>query len=148
MCIHLFGAVSSPSSSNYALGKAAADNSSCYGNDATTAIMKNFYVDDLLNSVEDEKYVTDLIRRIQKMFSVSGFNSTKFISNNKLELISIPENHRREGVKDADLVNEDLPTERALGVNRDVEKDQLRFKLNLKADSITRRGILSTLRSF
>ena len=144
MCVHLFGAISSPSSSNYALRKAAADNSSCYGNDS----MKNFYVDDLLNSVEDEKYVKDLIRRIQKMFSVSGFNLTKFISNNKLELISIPENHRRESVKDADLVNEDLPTERALGMNRDVEKDQFCFKLNLKADSITRRGMLSTLRSF
>ena len=84
MCVHLFGAVSSPSSSNYALRKAAADNSSCYGNDTATAIMKNVYVDDLLNSVEDEKYVKDLIRRIQKMFSVSRFNLTKFISNNKL----------------------------------------------------------------
>ena len=148
MWVHLFGAVSSPSSSNYALRKAAVDNSSCYRNDAAPAIMKNFYVDDLLNSNEDEKYAKDLIRRIQKMCSVSGFNLTKFISNNKLELISIPENHRREGVKDDDLVNEDLPTERALVVNRDVEKDELCFEVNLKANNITRRGMLSTLRSF
>ena len=104
--------------------------------------MKNVYVDDLLNSNEDEKYAKDLIRRIQKMCSVSGFNLTKFISNNKLELISIPENHRREGVKDDDLVNEDLPTERALVVNRDVEKDELCFEVNLKANNITRRGML------
>ena len=28
--------------------------------------------------------------------------------------MSIPENHRREGVKDGDLVNEELPTEKSL----------------------------------
>ena len=60
----------------------------------------------------------------------------------------IPENHKREGVKDPDLVNEELPTERALGVYWNVEKDQLCFKLNLKAGSITRRGMLSALSSF
>ena len=82
------------------------------------------------------------------MCSVSGFNLKKFISNNKLVLMSIPDNHRREGVKDADLVNEKLPAERALAVNWDVEKDQLCFKLNLKAGNITRRAMLSTLGSF
>ena len=61
MCVHLFGGVSSPSSSNYALRKVAVDNSSCYGNDAAAAIIKNFYVDNLLKSVEDEEYTKDLI---------------------------------------------------------------------------------------
>ena len=83
MWVHLIGAVSSPSSRNYALRKAAVDNSSCYGNDAAVAIMKNFYVDDLLKSVEDEEYMKDLIRRNRKMCSAGGFNLTKFISNNK-----------------------------------------------------------------
>ena len=72
------------------------------------------------------------------MCSATRFNLTKFINNNKLVLMSIPENNRRESVKDADLVNEELPTERALGVYWNVEKDQLCFKLNLKAGSITR----------
>ena len=61
MCVHLFGGVSSPSSSNYALRKVAVDNSSCYGNDAAAEIIKNFYVDNLLKSVEDEEYAKDLI---------------------------------------------------------------------------------------
>ena len=82
------------------------------------------------------------------MFSAGGFNLMKFISNNKLVLMSIPENHRGEGVKDADLVNEELPTERALGVHWNLEIDQLCFKLNLKARNITRRGMLSTLSLF
>ena len=106
MCVHLLGAVSSPNSSNYALRNVALSNSNCYGNDAAAAIMKNFYVGDLLKSVEDEEYAKYLIRRIQKMCSVSRFKLTKFISNNKLVPMRIPENYRREGVKDADLVNE------------------------------------------
>ena len=109
--------------------------------------MKNFYVNNLLKSVEDKAYARDLIRRIRNMYSAGGFNLTKFISNNKLVLMSIPENHSREGVKDADVVNEQLPTERALGVYWNIEKDQLCFKLNLKAENITRRDMLSTLNS-
>ena len=149
MCFHLFWADSFHRSGKYALRKAAVDNSSRNGNDAAAAIMKKFYVDDLLKSVEDEGYMKDLMKRIRKMCSAGGFNLTNFIiSNNKLALMSIPENHRREGVKDADLVNEELPTKRALGVHWNVEKYQLCFKLNLKTAIITRRGMLSTLRSF
>lgn len=48
MSICLFGVVSSPSSSNYALRKTAINNNNCCGSDATTSIMKNFYVDDEL----------------------------------------------------------------------------------------------------
>ena len=117
MSVHLFGAVPSPSSSNYALKKVAVNNNNCYGNDTATGTMKNFNVYNLLKSVEDEEYVKDLIRRIQKMCSAGGFNLTNFISNNKLVLISVPENRRKEGVRDADLVNEELPTQRALEVH-------------------------------
>ena len=141
ICVHLFGAVSSSGSSNHALRKEAVDNSSCHGYDATVAIMKSFYVDNLLKSVEDEEYAKDLIR-IRKMCSAGRFKLTKFISNNKLVLVSIPENHRREGIKDADSVNEELPTESTFGVHWNVETGQLCFKLNLKAGNITRRGML------
>ena len=77
--------------------------------------MKKFYIDELLKSVEDEGCAKDLIRRVQKMCSTDGFNLTKFISNNKLVLISIQKNYRREDVKAAGLVNEKLSTERVLG---------------------------------
>ena len=51
--------------------------------------------------------------RIQT-YSAGRFNLTRFSSNNKLVLMNIPENHRRDSVKDADLVNEELPTEKSL----------------------------------
>ena len=82
------------------------------------------------------------------MCSTGGFNLTKVISNNKWVLMSIPENHKREGVKDVHLGNKELQTERALRVHWDVEKHQPCFKLNLKAWNITRRGMLSTWSSF
>ena len=66
MCVHVFGAVSSPSRSNYALRKTAVENSSHYGSDASETILKNFYVDDLLKSVESEEYAVNLIKRVQK----------------------------------------------------------------------------------
>ena len=116
MCVHLFGAVSSPSSSNYAMKRTAVDNSSSFGVDVSETIMKNFYVDDLLKSVKSEEYPVDLIKRVKEMCTAGGFNLIKFICNRKNVLMSISDIHRREGVKDADLVKEELPTERALGV--------------------------------
>ena len=46
--------------------------------------------------------------------------------------MNIADIHRREGVKDTDLVKEELPRESALGVYWNVEKDALCFKVNLK----------------
>ena len=46
MCAHLYGAVSSPSSSNYALKRTVVDNSSSYGVESSETVIKNFYVDE------------------------------------------------------------------------------------------------------
>ena len=46
MCVYLFGAVSSPSSTIYALKRTAVDNSSSYSVDASETVTKNFYVDE------------------------------------------------------------------------------------------------------
>ena len=116
MCVHLFGAVSSPSSSNYALKRTAVDNSSSFDVDASETVTKNFYVDDLLKSVKSEVYAVDLIKRVKEMCAAGGFDLTKFICNRKNVLVSIHHIHRREGVKETDLVKKKLPTERALGV--------------------------------
>ena len=62
--------------------------------------------------------------------------------------MNIPDMHRREGVKDANLTKDQLPTERALGVHWNVEKDSLGSKVNLKETKLTRNGILSMLSSF
>ena len=145
MCVNLFGAVSSPSSSNYALQRTAVDNSSSFGVDASETVMKNFYVDDLLKSVKSEEYAVDLIKRVKEMCAAGGFNLTKFICNRKNVLMSID---KRKDVKDTDLAKEELPTERALGVYWNVQEDALYFKVNLKEKPRNQRDMLSMLSSF
>ena len=131
-----------PSSSNYALRKAAVGNSSCYGNDPAAAIMKNFCVDYLFKSVKEEEYAKDLIIIIQKTCSAGRLSLMKFISNSKSVLMIIPKNHRREGVKDADLANEELSAKKTLRMHCNIAENHLCFKVNLKTWKITRRGIL------
>ena len=76
------------------------------------------------------------------------FYLTKFSCNSKNALMSIPDIQRREDVKYTDLILKELNTERALGVNWNVEKDALRFKLNLKGKPRNRRRMLSMLSFF
>ena len=49
---------------------------------------------------------------------------------------------------DTDLVKEEQPTERALGVYWNVQKDALCFQVNLREKPRNRRGMLSMLSSF
>ena len=124
MCVPLLGAVSSPSSSNYALKRTAVDNSNYYGLHASEPVMKNFYVDDLLKSVESEECGVDLIKKVKKMWTASALSLTKFICNRKNVLMSIPDIHRREVIKHTDLVKKELFTERISQVYWNVEKGE------------------------
>ena len=57
-------------------------------------------MDDLLKSVKDLDTAKTLVKNFINMCRSGGFNLTKFISNCKELLISIPEDKRRPGVKD------------------------------------------------
>ena len=46
MTAHVFGIISSPSGSSYALKKTAADNIKKYGEEVSSILRKNVYVDD------------------------------------------------------------------------------------------------------
>ena len=115
MCVHVFGGTSSPSCSNYALEKTSIDGKDQFGLEAAKTLQNNFYVDDLLKSVAQEDQAIQLIKNVKAMCSSGGFKLTKFLSNNKMVLRSVPEKDSRKGVKDKDLVG-DLPLEQALGV--------------------------------
>ena len=71
----------------------------------------------------------------------------KFICNNKEVLATIPEDERRQGVRNQDLITDSLPTERALGIQWNLEHDYLGFCVDLKDTPATRRGMLSTVSS-
>ena len=80
------------------------------------------------------------------MCKSGAFNLTKFMSNSKELLATIPEEKRKEGVKDKDLSG-DLPNDKALGICWNIEKDTFSFKINLDRKPITKRGLLSMISS-
>ena len=145
MCAHVFGATSSASCSNYALRRTAVENEAVFGEAAANALHHNFYVDDLLKSIEDLDSAKQLVKDVINMCKSGGFHLTKFISNNK-ELLSVPENQRRMGVKDQDLSG-DLPNEKALGICWNLREDIFSFKLKLEARTLTKRVMLSMISS-
>ena len=100
MCVHVFGGTSSPSCSNYALKKAVVDGKPKFGKEAAETLQNNFYVDDLLKSADDENKAIKLIQEVKAICVSGGFRLTKCLCNSKNVLQSIPEDHRREGVKD------------------------------------------------
>ena len=147
MCVHVFGGVSSPGCSNYALKRTSIEYEKEFGADAARTLRRNFYVDDLLKSLPDVTSATRLIKMVTAMCEAGGFKLTKFISNNEEVLKSIPDELRKKGVKDQELCNGELPTDCALGVQWNIEADKLEFKVAIKEKPMTRRGLLSLLSS-
>lgn len=74
-----------------------------------------------------------------------GFHLTKWISNSREVLEEIPPGERAPSIANLDL--EDLPIDRALGTQWDVEADTLSFRVKEKPVPDTRRGILSLVSS-
>ena len=143
MGVHLFGAVSSPSCANFALRKAAVDNSQHFDSEAINTVNRNFYVDDCLNSVPGEEEAIRLTGDLRRLLEKGGFNLTKWVSNSRRVIESLPVSERAGTFKD--LHDGQLPVERALGVRWDVERDKFCFKIEVRSKPLTRRGLLSVV---
>ena len=147
MTVHPFGAVSSPSCSNYALRKTASENEADVGTAVVETMRRNFYVDDCLKSVSTKAEAKDLISCLRQACGKGGFRLTKFICNERDILETVPEEERSKDVKTLDLNYDNLPIERALGVHWCVESDTFGFRILVKDKPLTRRGILSIVSS-
>ena len=111
MNAHLFGAVSSPSCSNFPLRKAADDTEKIVGAEAADVMRKNFYVDDCLRSEFEgkEESAIERIRDVRHACARGGFNLAKFVSNSKTVLESIPEEERGPEVRSLELGSDSYP---------------------------------------
>ncbi|XP_057687730.1 uncharacterized protein LOC130913275 [Corythoichthys intestinalis] len=147
MTVHLFGAVSSPSCANYALRKTADDHAGQFPAEVVATVKNNFYVDDLLKSLSSEKEAIQMVQNLTALCQRGGFNLSKWISNSRSVLTTIPQENRTNGIKELDLERESLPLERALGLQWCVESDQFMFRTTTKEKTQTRRGILSVVSS-
>ena len=145
MTVHLFGAVSSPSCANFALKKTAEDNREDFSTEAVRTVERNFYVDDCLKSVRSEEDAVRLSSELSQLLKRGGFRLTKWLSNKRKVVESVPESDRAASVRDLDF--DHTLVERALGVQWHVTSDTFGFKIATKDKPPTRRGILSVISS-
>ncbi|KAK0147804.1 hypothetical protein N1851_012495 [Merluccius polli] len=142
MTVHLFGAASSPSCASYALRKSADDHQSEFAAGVCQAVKQNFYVDDCLKSSATEREAVQMIQDLTALCQKGGFSLEKWISNRRAVLHAIAAERRAKDFKELDLDRDKLPAERALGLLWCVETDSFRFRIELKQQSLTRRGML------
>ena len=147
MTVHLFGAVSSPSCASYALRKTAEDNQSHFSADVVETVKRNFYVDDCLKSLPTEEEAVHVVKALTDICQRGGFTLTKWISNSRAVLQTVAEEHRAEDLRELNLDRDELPVERALGLQWCVEMDSFKFKMVVKEQPHTRQGMLSIISS-
>ena len=117
------------------------ENEAVFGEAAASALHHYFYVDDFFKSIEHLDPAKQLVKHVINMCKSGGFHLTKFISNNKKLLLSVPEHQRRVGVKDQDFSG-DLSNEKALEICRNLRENILSFRLKLEAITLTQRVML------
>ena len=69
-----------------------------------------------------------------------GFRMTKWSSNSREVMSSLPEQERAKEIKNLDLDRDELPMEKALGVDWCIESDFFKFRIHVKSMPITIRG--------
>lgn len=114
MLVHIFGATSSPSCTNFCLKKTAHENREKFHAETIKTVEKNFYVDDCLKSTQTIVDAKCLVHQRSDLLSLGGFHLTKWVSNSKEVMEAIPEKERAASVVNID--SEQQPWERTLGV--------------------------------
>ncbi|KAK7938621.1 hypothetical protein WMY93_001947 [Mugilogobius chulae] len=116
--------------------------------DAKDAMNDYLLATSIKDETEDgEKDAVQLISDLVQLCSKGGFHLTKWVSNSRLVLASIKEEARGKEIRSLDLTKDQLPTDRALGLQWKVEDDTFRFDIKVAEKPLTRRGILSMVSS-
>ena len=90
MLVHIFGAAGSRCCATFAVKCVARDNKEIYSRAASESILQSFYADDLLKLVITAKEAVNVAEEITDVMRRARFRLTKFISNNKNVMNSIP----------------------------------------------------------
>ena len=139
MLVHIFGAKDSLTCAIHALQQTARDNMDNFSALTVETILRAFYVDDLLKSVLSNETAITLVKELIEILKCGGFRLTKWLSNSKTVLQSIPPSEISPNISvelDSDT------TERALGISWNVSDDNFTFHFNPKNVVNTKRGIL------
>ena len=151
MVKHLFGATSSPSVANFCLRKTAQLYQEEFDAEVVETVKRNMYVDDMMKSTSSTEKIVGLASQMRKLLEKGGFRLTKWYSNDRELLATIPESERAESVVNLEL--EKLPTESALGLKWNTEEDKFVWEVlekilhSVNQKPMTRRGIVSAVYS-
>ena len=145
MLVHIFGAKDSANCAIHALHQTARDN--CQDFDPLTywSILYSFYVDDLLQSYPDDDVAVSMVRELIACTQRGGFHLTKWMSNSKRVLDSLPPSEISP--KHAFEIDGANVIDRALGMLYDFGEDVLMFSPNFKDYPTTKRGTLKATSS-
>ncbi len=151
MLKHVFGATSLPSCANFFLKKTVSTFGGEFDKEVSETVDKNMYVDYLMKSMEGADRVIPLVKQLRELLQKGGFKLTKWLSDNREVLSTIPESERARSVVTLDI--DYLPTESALGLKWNVEDDAFVWEVDrdtldqMQGKAATRRGILSVVSS-
>ena len=143
MCVHVFGATSSPGCSNFVLRRTADDYQEVHGIETANTSHENFYVDNLLKSSIIKEDASRLALDVQKLCNKGGFDLTKFTSTDS-EILKLIPVEKRSTTSIKDVLRQDMHIERALGVYWSLENDTLGFQIILKDVPLT-KSVLSSI---
>ena len=90
MLIHVFGETDSLCCATFAVKCVSRDNKEKCSRVVSESILKSFYADDLLKSVITIEEAVNLAKEMTDVMRRGGFRVTKFISNDKNVMNSIP----------------------------------------------------------
>ena len=95
--------------------------------------------------MESTTAASSLVKEVEELCARGNLHLHKFISNDRSVIYDIPPLKRVVNMRGPDMSFGELPIERALGIHWCVESDQFNFRITLKDQPPTRRGILSTV---
>jgi len=144
MKVHLFGADSSPGCCNFELKHIASQGRNKFSKETVEFIQRGFYVDDGL--VTSTAEAIQLVKESRALFKTGNLHLHKFVSNKKEVLAAIPQEEQAQA-RDQNMALGGPHIERALGVQWCIEADKFQFRVQVKDNPLTRRGVLSTVAS-
>ncbi|XP_068762178.1 uncharacterized protein [Montipora capricornis] len=112
------------------------DNAQHFSCDVVKKIERDFCVDDCLKSLPSVKDAITHVRELCSLLQRGGFRLTKWVSSSREVLESIPVKDRGQEIKKLNLQKDELPVERALGVQWRIEDDTFGFNVNLKPKAL------------
>lgn len=88
---HLFGATSSPSVAKFCLRKTVQLHEDEFDKEVIETVNRNMYVDDMIKSTSITGRAISLASQLRKLLEKGGFRLTKWYSNDREVIATIPE---------------------------------------------------------